>query len=117
MEPRKFILSFPNNSQETIGKIDKFYTESGYLRVDPQKPGEILYTKGKKWATYLGLVNWDLIFRTVKVELLPNENKVRLTYLFSWLTNIGVLLRSSGPELTSLKSCLDNPKLSIERYR
>lgn len=120
MREREFIISFPYGSLRSKGglsRLEKAFQELGYSPIPNEDPNKRFFEKGKKIATYLGLINWNLIYRKVLVELIDNEAKVLIHYYFSWFTNIGVLVSASGPELKALQSKLGLKSIKVERYR
>ena len=120
MRDREFIVSFsydPLRNKGGLDKVDKGFQELGYAPIPTEVPNEKCFEKGHKIATYLGLINWNLIYRKVVVGLTDDEKKILIHYHFSWLTNIGVLIKASAPELQSLEKKLGLKKIKVERYR
>jgi len=74
------------------------------------------WEKGNKIATFIGLVNWNLLYRKVFVEEV-DRNKVRFIYHFSWLTNVGVLISAARGELGYLQQVFKVEKMEVERLR
>lgn len=120
MRDREFIVSFPYDSLRKKGglsRIDNAFQELGYLPLPSDDPDKLFYEKGKKIATYLGSINLDWIYHKVVVELTNDDTKVLIHYYFSWLTNIGGLLKASGPELRTLQNKIGIKSIKVERNR
>lgn len=120
MRAREFVVSFSSNvfeGKDALHTVNNAFEELGYRPITNDPQPRIGFSKGSKLATYMGLVNWDLIFRKVEVEIVNDEAKVLLHYRFSWLTNIGMLVNSSEPELRSLQHSFGAKTLKVERYR
>jgi hypothetical protein len=121
MREREFIVSFSSHvldDKDAVSTINTAFQELGYERAAAGNLKQGMeFTKGRKLATYLGLVNWDLVFRKVRVEMINGEAKVLLHYCFSWLTNIGVLTNAAMPELRSLQRVFGARTMKTERLR
>lgn len=120
MRDREFIVSFPYESlgkKGGLGKVDEAFRELGYSPIPSDESNKFHYEKGKKIATYLGSINLDWIYHKVVVELTNDETKVLIHYYFSWLTNIGGLLRASAPELKNLQNKIGIKSIKVERNR
>ena len=119
MKAREFVVSFHSNlleGKDAFGVVNKAFEALGYTRAIENQDVEV-FSKGSRLATYMGLVNWDLIYRKVEAEIFCDEAKVVLRYRFSWLTNIGILANASEPELRSLQHSFGAKTLKVERYR
>jgi len=120
MRDREFIVSFPYDSLRKKGGLNEVsngFQKLGYVPIPTEASNEKCFEKGKKIATILGLINWNLIYRKVVIGLSDDEKKVLIHYHFSWLTNIGVLIRAAAPELKSLEKMLGIKTSKVERYR
>ena len=120
MRDREFIVSFSSkvfDGKDASGVVNNVFEELGYKPIAADLSQRVAYAKGNKLATYMGLVNWNLIYREVEVEMLYDKAKVLLHYHFSWLTNIAVLVHASRPELRVLQREFGVKTLEVERYR
>jgi hypothetical protein len=119
MEDRNFIVSFNLEIAETL-YLRKLIAESfaslGYRTVMLNEEG-FIFEKGSKIFTYVGLVNWNYLYRKVKVSILKENKKVILKYSFSWLTNVGVLIKAAMPEIRTLQAKFFAKSFEVERFR
>lgn len=121
MQGRNFIISLSGNSfkQRKILNITKeVFLNLGYKALfDDLDDEKMIFEKGSKFATYLGLVNWDIVYRRVEVKIERNDGKIVMSYFFSWLTNIGFLIRAAMSEIAYLKKELGAESLKVEKFR
>ncbi|MEM3509574.1 MAG: hypothetical protein QW076_03290 [Candidatus Anstonellales archaeon] len=115
MNSRSFIVSL---SLHDFGRVDiKSIFEHLNYRLVAEGNDEFIFEKGNKLFTYVGLTNWEYVFRRVVVDVNRERNELRLIYNFSWLTNIGVLLRAAMPEIIFLKKSLYAVDLNVLKFR
>ena len=117
MENRNFVVSYEIRKQpkeEIAAIVREAFTTLGYKML-PSNDDNIVFEKGNKVLTYIGFTNWDYVYRTVEASI--RDGRIILTYQFSWLTNIGVLVRSASPELKILQNKFDSKSAKVERFR
>ncbi|RIE06789.1 hypothetical protein [Candidatus Cryosericum terrychapinii] len=120
MKERKFIVSFGSDvlrGKDALDVVDGVFEGLRYRRLANTAHQRMTFERGSKIATYMGLVNTDLIYRRVEVEMVRDEGRVILSYLFSWFTNVAVLLTASMPELKFLQQKFGARTLKVERFR
>jgi formate/nitrite transporter FocA (FNT family) len=120
MQDRHFVVSFNVDKPVDSGLgelIEKNFTSLGYKLVALNEE-ELVFEKGSKIFTYVGLVNWNYLFRRVSVTTSGNaKGKIFFTYSFSWLTNIGVLIKHAMPEIKILQDKFAAKTFKVERFR
>ncbi|MGC8757923.1 MAG: hypothetical protein ACP5QX_05690 [Caldisericaceae bacterium] len=119
MQSRNFIVSLNLHkpvSNDISGIAKETFVSLGY-KLLAQNDEKLVFEKGSKIFTYVGLVNWSLLYRKVDVEISSGKGEVVLTYCFSWLTNIGVLIKSAMPEIKVIQGKLAADSLKVERFR
>ena len=68
----------------------------------------LIFEKGSKLLTYLGLTNWNILYRKVFVK--NYTDKINITYNFSWLSNVISLGWAASGELNKIKDRLNHLK-------
>lgn len=99
--------------------IKSAFINMGY-RIVEEESDRLVFEKGSKIATYIGLINWNLVYRKVLVEIYRVRRKrtlVYLTYNFSWLTSIPILIRAARNELIDLSEQLGARDIKVLKYR
>ena len=119
MEDRNFIVSFnidkPTNL-DVRALITEVFISLGYKPVESNNE-EFIFEKGNKVFTYAGLVNWNYLYRRVKVSIGSERKRVSFKYSFSWLTNVGVLMKAAMPEIKILQDKFSAKTFEVERFR
>lgn len=110
------VFRSPWLAKEGLDGVHKVLSqELGYRLLDSTAERSS-WEKGSKLATYAGLVNWRVLYRRLVVELVEKDT-VRLTYHFSWLTNVGVLASAARHELGFLQKAFHAEQFKMERLR
>ncbi|KHO61417.1 hypothetical protein THYS13_18250 [Thermoanaerobacter sp. YS13] len=115
---RYFVVVFysPWFRNEGLKGVRRVFSEKlGYRFLNDTEKG-CWWEKGSKMATFIGLVNWKFLYRRVFVEQIA-QDKVKFTYYFSWLTNVGVLMSAAREELGYLQRVFQAEKMEVERLR
>ena len=119
--PRSFKVCFEVEKpyQSLYNDVKKAFIGMGYKVVE-EKENYLVFEKGSKIATYIGLTGWNLVYRKVQVEI--NRVKKRkllvfLTYNFSWLTNIAILIKAAYGELMDISQALGAKSVRVIKFR
>lgn len=109
------VFSSPLFRSEGLKLIKEVFSEKlGYRLLTCTERG-CWWEKGNKIATFIGLVNWNILYRRVFAEQIAPD-KVRFTYKFSWLTNVGVLVSAARKELEYMQKVFQ-AEIYFERIR
>jgi len=119
--PRSFKVCFVVEKpyQSLYNDIKKALVKMGY-RVVEEGEDCLVFEKGSKIATYIGLTGWNLVYRKVQVEISRVKKRkllVFLTYNFSWLTNIAILIKAAYGELMDLSQMLGAKSMKVVKFR
>jgi hypothetical protein len=127
MQGRYFIVAFKSDmfkKKDAFDIINNVFKELKYTKIQyaaqqtnpPAAQQKIIFEKGNKFATYMGLVNGDLVYRRVEFEIVDDKGEAHFSYYFSWLTNIGILLSRFMPELRLLKNKFGAKTVKIVKF-
>jgi len=99
-------------SSFSLNTVKNVFINLGY-RVLREGENSLLFERGSKLATYIGLTSWDLVYRTVELNMHSEEDKIILdiTFAFSWLVNIASLRKAVMPELRKIEQSLKFDKM------
>ena len=110
------VFRSPWLAKEGLDGVNKVLSQGLGYRLLGSTPRSSSWEKGSKIATYAGLVNWQLLYRRLLVEIVKSGT-LRFTYRFSWLTNVGVLVSAARHELGYLQEAFHAQQFEVERFR
>jgi|GEM_PF-4068978 len=126
MQGRNFIVAFNSDvfkEKDAFDVVNSAFEELKYKRVlsaaqytDSAAQQKVVFEKGNKFATYMGLINVNLVYRRVEFEIVNDKGEASFSYYFSWLTNVGILLSRFMPELRFLKNRFGAKSVKVVKF-
>jgi len=104
--PRTFQVEFKLKRNLTDKEIINFFVNQFNYKFLRKSENALVFENGNKLLTYLGLTNWKILYRTIYVKQI--DNKLVITYNFSWLSNVMSLGWSASGEIQEIRNKLNH---------